>query len=68
MRRFTILALGVLAFCLLFCTSADAGPLRDWWQKRHPKPAVERKIDLKRRHATDNRAPSGCQGGTCPTK
>jgi hypothetical protein len=65
MKRFTILVLGVFAFCLLCCSTSDAGPFRDWWHKRHPKPAIERKIELKRRHAVDNRVPS-CPGRTCP--
>lgn len=65
MQRFTILILGVFAFCLLLCSTADAGPIRNFLQRFRRELAAERKIELKRRHAADNRAPSTCPGGVC---
>ena len=68
MRRIC-LTLGVFAFCCVFCAPVQAGPLRDWWQKRHPKPAVrvEKKIEVDRERKVLRVRPVGCQG-QCPVR
>jgi hypothetical protein len=67
MKRLSILILGVFCFVLLLCSTADAGPIRKLIERfRRDRPAAEKKIDLKRRHAPDNREPSTCPNGICP--
>lgn len=75
MKRLTILILGVFAFCLYLSFSAaeaDAGIFARrgcrGGQCGASRPSAAVKVEVKRRHAVDRKAPTGCPDGKCPLR